>query len=75
MVSEATYGTEIRKVNLSRGNRMGNNAFLEDKPVEEATIRQYLSNKYFQDRLVHMPRAVLTTDIVKLLMDLDHSMK
>jgi hypothetical protein len=34
MVSEATYGVEVRKVNMSRGNKMGNNAFLEEKPVE-----------------------------------------
>ena len=30
MVSNMAYGTRVRRVQLTRGNRQGNNAFLED---------------------------------------------
>ena len=68
-----TYGTEVRKVLVSRGNRAGNNAFLEDSPIEENSFRSYLSNEYFKERLVHMPD--LKWDHVKKLMDIDTSMR
>ena len=29
MVSHMAYGTRVRKVQMTRGNRQGNNAFLE----------------------------------------------
>jgi hypothetical protein len=47
MVSDNTYGTEIRKVNVSRGNRMGNNAFLEDRQVASNTFRNYFTDELF----------------------------
>jgi hypothetical protein len=41
-VSDHTYGMQIRKVNVSRGNRKGNNAFLEEPKIEQNTFRSYL---------------------------------
>lgn len=31
-VSKQAYGTHIRKVELARGNRQGNNAFMDETP-------------------------------------------
>lgn len=53
MVSQEVYGTEVRKVNVSRGNRKGNNAFLEENVVAETSFRLYLQNEYFRDRMLH----------------------
>ena len=33
-VSEMAFGYKVKKVNMSRGNRQGNNAFLEDPKHE-----------------------------------------
>ena len=38
MMSDQAYGTHIRKVQMARGNRQGNNAFLEKTDVSEMII-------------------------------------
>eukprot|EP00347_Sterkiella_histriomuscorum_P014218 403361718 len=54
-VSQRTYGVEINKVQTARGNRAGNEAFLQEQKVEEPSFRQYLQNQYFIQRLMIMP--------------------
>ena len=53
-VSDFTYGAEIRKVNMSRGNRAGNNAFIEEPKIDQITFRDYIRSDYFIDRLLTM---------------------
>ena len=54
------FGVKVRKVNMMRGNRQGNNAFLED-PVQD---KQTPSDVLLSDDLYSLQRA-FQTDTVK----------
>jgi hypothetical protein len=54
------FGVKVRKVNMMRGNRQGNNAFLEDPVHEHQTPTAYLlNNEYCLEK-------AFTADTVKL---------
>jgi len=72
-VSALTYGTELKKVNMSRGGRVGNNAFLEEPTIDENTVKAYLKNKYFLDRLFRMD--AFNLEIAKKLISLGKDME
>lgn len=40
-VSDMAYGVEVRKVFTARGNRAGNEAFLQETKIEETSFRAY----------------------------------
>ena len=46
-VGDMAFGVKVRKVNMMRGNRQGNNAFLEDPTHEHQTPIEYLLNSEF----------------------------
>eukprot|EP00347_Sterkiella_histriomuscorum_P008908 403343282 len=71
-VSDNAYGVEVRKVLTARGNRAGNEAFLQEQGVEEPTFRQYLQNQYFIQRLMIMQS--LKYEHFEKLMALDKNM-
>lgn len=59
-VGEMAFGVKVRKVNMMRGNRQGNNAFLEDPLHEHQTPIDYLlNNEYCLEK-------AFTADTVKL---------
>ncbi|CDW74196.1 ankyrin repeat-containing protein [Stylonychia lemnae] len=72
-VSNQAYGVEIRKVNMSRGNKLGNNAFLQETVVEENGFQEYLQNEYFIERMVLMEK--LDYEFIQKIIKLDVSMK
>jgi len=66
-VSEMAYGVRIRKVQMTRGNRQGNNAFLEGYDMGTYDPRQYIQNviqKIFENPNLSakMMQAILTLD-------------
>eukprot|EP00347_Sterkiella_histriomuscorum_P020277 403338418 len=54
-VEGMVHGIEVRKVQTARGNRAGNEAFLEEHRVVETTFRNYLQNPHFIQRLMTFP--------------------
>lgn len=59
MVSNMAYGTRVRKVEMTRGNRQGNNAFLqyEDNynrnPVHFTTDERFIRNILYSKTVDH----------------------
>lgn len=51
MVSNMAYGTRVRRVQLTRGNRQGNNAFLEDSNNNRMDPITYVGNQWFIKRM------------------------
>ena len=58
---------------MGRGNRQGNNAFLEDTEHAHSTARSYLYDEWFIGRIMFMP--ALTEKLLKLLFSLDESLE
>ena len=61
MVSHMAYGTRVRKVQMTRGNRQGNNAFLEyvDNPTTNPV--QYVLDEYFLKRMMYCESVTIET--------------
>jgi len=51
-IGQMAFGVKVRKVNMMRGNRQGNNAFIEDSKHEHLTPVDYLiNNVYCHERI------------------------
>lgn len=47
MVSNMAYGTRVRRVQMTRGNRQGNNAFMEYTDEQTKNLLSYVSSEQF----------------------------
>ena len=65
------FGFKIRKVQMMRGNRQGNNAFLEDSvhkhltPIDYLVNNEYCINRIFSHDIVDLK----TLEIIKACLD------
>ena len=55
-----TFGFKTRYINLSRGNRLGNNAFLEQSNDYNRTEDNYVMRKFYQ--IVNNPKTIFLHD-------------
>lgn len=53
MVSKMAYGARVRKVEVSRGNRQGNNAFLQYIDNYEKNPVQQITDEHFIKKMVY----------------------
>jgi ankyrin repeat protein len=53
MVSHMAYGARVRKVNMTRGNRQGNNAFLQYEDNYERNPVNYITDEDFISRVLN----------------------
>jgi hypothetical protein len=53
MVSEMAYGTKVRRVEMTRGNRQGNNAFLQYEDNYTKDPVNYVTNQKFMCMMLY----------------------
>ncbi len=53
MVGHMAYGTRVRKVQMTRGNRQGNNAFLEYEDNPQSNPVHYCNDDKFLRRMLY----------------------
>ena len=53
MVSHMAYGARVRRVEMTRGNRQGNNAFLQYEDNYTKNPVQYVTNEEFMRRMLY----------------------
>ena len=55
MCSERTFGFKVAAVQMSRGNKQGNNAFIQDVISKESNIHNYVKGNQFIENLLASP--------------------
>jgi hypothetical protein len=53
MVSNMAYGTRVRRVEMTRGNRQGNNAFLQYQDNHQVSPINYLTSEEFIEEILY----------------------
>jgi hypothetical protein len=53
MVSHMAYGARVRRVQMTRGNRQGNNTFLEYPDNNQKNPVYYITDEYFIKRMLY----------------------
>ncbi len=57
---------------MSRGNRTGNNAFVEEPKIDQTTFRKYIQSEYFIERMLKMRS--LNMNLIEKIMKIDKNM-
>jgi hypothetical protein len=61
MVSHMAYGARVRKVEMTRGNRQGNNAFLQYSDNDHKNPVNYVTDEEFMIKMLHNPNVEVET--------------
>ncbi len=61
MVSNMAYGARVRRVQMTRGNRQGNNAFLDHEDSIEQNPWSYIQSEWFFKRNVYWGTITIET--------------
>ncbi len=60
-VSDMAYGTKVAQVQMTRGNRQGNNAFLEDAVNYEKNPANLLASQAFIIKMIYQKGVTVET--------------
>ncbi len=60
-VSDMAYGTRVAQVQMTRGNRQGNNAFLEDAVNDEENPAYLLGSQEFITKMLYQKEVTVET--------------